>query len=151
MIKKYAYESTPYAYLAISSVLLLTTHSALLLFGALALYIAGASIWVSRSMARSRQSRHHPASAYLNHDIYSGEPLDHYRRVNRIPRRVYEYLPFICLLTAFWCYRYQLTVDESVLIWPSMILFTIAGLWIWTMRAYFRGYHRSHSVSQLLS
>ncbi len=152
MMPKSIYEVAPYIYLISGGYCLFYPSSLLITAGGLLLFAAGASVWIKRSRTRSRLSRHYPVVEYLNHDKSPDQAVDRYRSPYRIPAWLYEYLPFIYLLAGCICYRYQQAYSASILILAAAVLFAMAGIFSWTMRGYFRGYHSNHhSFSESIS
>ncbi|MEH6624806.1 MAG: hypothetical protein V7739_00040 [Motiliproteus sp.] len=151
MMIKFIYETAPYTYLITGGFFLFTPSSMLISSGGLLLFIAGSSIWIKRSLFRSRTSRHYPVVEYLNHNKTLDQAVDRYKTPYRIPAWLYEYLPFIYLLAGCSCYRYQQAHEASMLILIAAILFVLAGICSWGMRGYFRGYHTRHLLSESLS
>lgn len=151
MMPKSIYETAPFIYLISGSYCLITSSSAVISSAGILLFFAGATIWIKRSQTRSRQGRHYPTTAYLNHDKSMNRPVDRYRSPYLVPSLVYEYLPFTYVLAGLFCYRYQQTYALSILILLAASLFILAGMCSWIMRGYFRGYHRHQSLSQLIN
>ncbi|MEH6471614.1 MAG: hypothetical protein V7752_10200 [Halopseudomonas sp.] len=110
-----------------------------------ALYIAGALCWVTRACYRQRHGRRYPTSEYRDDPKLSVDPIDNYQRSIALPEKLYEYLPFGYMFAGILSYQVYLHLAPSYLSVIATTLFTTAGLCIWMLRGYYRGYHRAHS------
>lgn len=156
-LTKSLYEATPYLLIGVAAYLLLSVPFHLqtlqagqfyLLIGAALLFFhSGALIWIYRSQSRGSDSRHYPCSHYHDHwkpldQAIDGGPVRGY-----VPAPVYEYLPFGYVLLAYACLviaNMQGMATAGLLWQGSAVLLLVAGLSIWLMRGFYRGYHASH-------
>jgi len=61
-----------------------------------------------------------------------------------VPTGIYELLPFAYLLLSALCFRLAGQFIYSELMLAASALIGLAGLSVWTMRGYYRGYHSVH-------
>lgn len=145
MIPKWIYEALPYSYLALGATLMVTSHSRLMVLAGLALYIAGALCWIVRARYRQRHGRRYPAQEYRDLPKPRVLPIDNYTKTRRLPKALYEALPFSYLLAGLLSYQLFLPLQPSYLSMAASVLFFSAGLSSWILRGHYRGYHQSHS------
>ncbi len=147
---KLIYEIQPYAYLVAGAAMILSQHGLFIWMAGGALYTAGALCWVTRAQFRQRHGRRYPCLEYRDHPKASVNPIDSYSRTRSLPSALYELLPFGSMLAgliSYQVYLHQVPADRVplYLLATATSLFFIAGLCIWTMRGYYRGYHQAHS------
>ncbi|MBN1007245.1 MULTISPECIES: hypothetical protein [Amphritea] len=130
------YESLPYLYFAICSLLAIGYHqSPAMLIAALLLYLCGSVIWVMRSNYRRRDRREH---RLLLSQISRGN-VEGYA-----PEWLYESLPFAYLAGGVTCY----TLVENPLGFVSGTLLVLAGLIVLRIRIHCR-HELNSSVSRI--
>ena len=142
---KVLYEVRPYLCLAAGAALIVGQNGLVLWLAGFSLYCAGALCWVIRAQFRQRHGRRYPTREY--HDLPKGDssPIDSYQASLALPERVYELLPFGYILAGLVCCQLYLHLIPSYLTAASTSLFLSAGLGVWVLRGYYRGYHRAHA------